>query len=111
MTPLRQRFLKDMALAGLAPSTQATYLGIILKFVRHCGNAPPQFISEQQVERYVAERQATARRGTFQSEFAAIKALFYRTLGRDWAIFTKKKFVALFVFEFLSPKTIRTALP
>jgi len=91
MTPLRQRFIKDMTLAGLAPGTQATYLTIILKFVQHCGNIPPQFMTEQQVEQYIDERLFRVARGTFPTEFAALKALFHRTLGRDWAIFTKKK--------------------
>jgi hypothetical protein len=91
MTPLRQRFIKDMVLAGLATGTQATYLTIILRFVRHCGNVPPQVMTEQQVEKYIDERLFAVGRGTFQTEFAALKALFHRTLGRDWAIFTKKK--------------------
>jgi hypothetical protein len=91
MTPLRQRFIKDMTLAGLMPGTQAAYIDIIVKFVRHCGDVPPQAMTEQQVEQYIDNRLDTIARGTFQVEFAALKALFYRTLGRDWAIFTKKK--------------------
>lgn len=91
ISSLRQRFIADMNLAGLAAGTQSIYIGIILKFVRYCGNTPPQLITEQQVEQYIGERLVTVARGTFQSEFAALKALFYRTLGREWNLFTKKK--------------------
>ena len=45
ISPLRQRFIDDMNLAGLTAGTQTTYIGIILKLVRHCGNTPPQSIN------------------------------------------------------------------
>ena len=106
---LRQRFIADMNLAGLAASTQDTYVGIILKFVRHCGNASPQSITEQQVEQYLSERLAIVARGTFQSEFFALKALFYRTLGREWSIFTKKKSPAPDASDCPLPSLIKTA--
>ena len=91
ISELRQRFIDDMNLAGLTTGTQTIYIGIILKLVRHCGRTPPQCITEQQVEQYLNKRLATVARGTFQSEFAALKALFYRTLGREWNLFTKIK--------------------
>jgi len=109
MTPLRQRFIKDMTRAGLMSDTQATYIGIIVKFVRHCGDVPPQEITEQQVEHYIDERLDTAARGTFQIEFAALKALFHRTLGRDWAIFTKKKYVNPYVSAYQRPSRTTNA--
>ena len=109
ISPLRQRFIADMNLAGLTAGTQTTYIGIILKFVRHCGNTPPQFITEQQVEQYIGVRLATVARGTFQSEFAALKALFYRTLGREWNLFTKKKSLDQNDFDCPLPSPTKTA--
>ena len=109
VSPLRQRFIDDMNLAGLTAGTQATYIGIILKLVRHCGTTPPQSITEQQVEQYIGERLATVARGTFQSEFAALKALFVRTLGREWSIFTKKKSPAPNASDCPLPSLIKTA--
>jgi len=109
ISELRQRFIADMNLAGLAAGTQTTYIGIILKLVRYCGNIPPQYITEQQVEQYINERLATVARGTFQSEFAALKALFYRTLGREWSIFTKKKSHAPNASDCPLPSPIKTA--
>jgi len=40
MTPLRQRFLDEMARRNYAPRTVEAYLAGVLKFVRHCGRAP-----------------------------------------------------------------------
>jgi hypothetical protein len=108
ISPLRQRFIADMNLAGLSVGTQTTYVGTILKFVRHCGT-PPQSITEQQFEQYIGERLATVARGTFQSEFAALKALFHRTLGREWNIFTKKKSHAPNASDCPLPSLIKTA--
>lgn len=108
ISPLRQRFIKDMALAGLTDGTQEAYIDIIIKFVQHCGNVPPQLMTEQQVEQYIDERLATVARGTFQVEFAALKSLFYRTLGRDWAIFTKKKSHVPNASDCLTPSLMKT---
>ena len=109
ISPLRQRFIDDMNLAGLAAGTQAHYVRVILKLVKQCGNTPPQFITEQQVEQYISERLAAVARGTFQSDFAALKALFYRTLGREWNIFTKKKSPAPDASDCPLPSLIKTA--
>jgi hypothetical protein len=108
MTPLRQRFIEDMNLAGLVPNTQQVYIDHVLRCVRSCGNTPPQNMSEQQVEDYIRQRLREVARGTFQVEFAALKALFHRTLGRDWAIFTKKKLLVPNDFDSPSPNHTQT---
>ena len=89
--PLRQRFIDDMELAGLVPGTQKTYIHAVLTCVQHCGNLPPERITEAQLEGYIRRRRLEVARGTFQAEFHGLKHLFHRTLGREWAIFTKKK--------------------
>lgn len=93
MTPLRQRFIEDMNLAGHVQGTQDNYIRSILKLVRHYNQTPPQNLTEKQVEDYIRLLQKTAARGTFQAEFGALRFFFCNTLLRDWAIFTKKKFV------------------
>ncbi|MCL2349625.1 MAG: phage integrase N-terminal SAM-like domain-containing protein [Planctomycetaceae bacterium] len=91
ISPLRQRFIDDMELAGLVPGTQKTYINAVLTCVQRCGNLPPERISEQQLEGYIRRRRLEVARGTFQAEFHGLKHLFHRTLGREWSIFTKKK--------------------
>ena len=39
ISPLRQRFIDDMNLAGLVPGTQATYIRAVLNCVQRCGIA------------------------------------------------------------------------
>jgi len=109
MTPLRQRFILDMELAGLAKSTQVSYLRTIVAFVRRCGNISPEKMTEQQVENYLRNRLNQVARGTFQAEFGALRFLFYNTMLVEWAIFTKKKFAVLDAFGCLLPSPTRTA--
>lgn len=103
ISPLRQRFIDDMTLAGHTTTTQATYIRAVLNCVQHCGNISPERITEPQLEAYIRQRRLLVARGTFQSEFNGLKHLFYRTLGRDWAIFTKKKSPYQNDSGFLSP--------
>jgi site-specific recombinase XerD len=42
MTPLRQRFLDELARRNYSPRTVEAYLAGVLRFVRHCGRAPDQ---------------------------------------------------------------------
>jgi hypothetical protein len=120
ISPLRQRFIDDMNLAGHTPGTQATYIDAVLRCVQHCGNLSPERMTEEQVETYIRQRQGEVARGTFQAEFNGLKNLFYRTLGREWAIFVKKKWPCRNDFgfrlrnltksaaSFLPPSTIRS---
>src|SRR5260370_38359918 len=40
MTPLRQRFIEDMQLRGLAPTTQRSYLHYVAEFARYYNTGP-----------------------------------------------------------------------
>lgn len=40
MTPLRQRFIEDMQLRGLAPTTQRTYVHYVGAFAQHYRQSP-----------------------------------------------------------------------
>jgi hypothetical protein len=87
-----------MEFAGLVPDTQDITIRDVLTCVlcaaaeeTRCGNIPPERITEEQLETYIRRRRREVARGTFQTEFSGLKHLFYRTLGHDWAIFTKKK--------------------
>ena len=46
ISALRQRFIADMNLAGLAAGTQSIDIGLILKFVRSCGNSTLAHVSQ-----------------------------------------------------------------
>jgi hypothetical protein len=94
MSPLRKRMLEDMKLAGLADSTQKTYINAVEKLGYHYGNRSPAKLSEEEVRGYFVERvenQAVAR-GTFKTDFFGIKFLYGNTLDVKWDLFSKKRF-------------------
>jgi hypothetical protein len=91
MTPLRQRMIEDMVLAGLARGTQEAYLsGVRGLAVRH--RRSPDQLTEEEVRSYLLEmRERGVARGTFKTSHYGIQFLYKHTLERDWALFGKKR--------------------
>ena len=95
MTPLRERMIQDMVLAGFAESTQKSYVEGVLGLAKHYGRSP-ELLSEEEVRGYlVGLRERGVARGTFKTNHYGIRFLFYCTLDRDWPLFSKKRFVRL----------------
>jgi integrase len=92
VSPLRQRMIGDMELAGYTPGTQQTYLGAVVKLQDHY-QVRPDRLSEKQVQQYILwlRNEKKVAKGTFQSNWAGIKFFYYHTLGVDWPLFTRKK--------------------
>ena len=90
MTPLRKRMKEDMRLAGLADRTQEVYLQAVTALVKHCGNRPPDQLTEEEVRRYLLDVQAVGACGTFKTFYYGIRFFYCRTLGVDWALFKKR---------------------
>lgn len=92
MTPLRQRMIEDMTLAGLAPRTQEAYIQSVRALAGHYNRSPDK-LSEEEVRRYLlAMRDQGAARGTFKTAHYGIQFMYRHTLGLDWALFSKKRF-------------------
>ena len=96
MTELRRRMIRDMNLAGFVAGTQRAYIQGVRQLAKHYMLSPDQ-LTEKQVEDYVfyLREEKKVAKGTFQQYFYAIRFLYVSTLNRDWALFTKKKFVNL----------------
>ena len=93
-TPLRQRMIEDMDLAGLRPSTQQTYILAVRKLAGRFRRSPDQ-ITEKEVRAYLIEMKTQgAALGTFKTNFHGIRFLFRNTLECDWALFSKKRFAS-----------------
>ena len=72
MSPLRERMIEDMTLAGLALGTRQAYT--------------------QAVRSYLLElRQQGAARGTFKIGLYGLRFFYQHTLGRGWDLFREKK--------------------
>jgi hypothetical protein len=92
MTPLRLQMIEDMKSAGLAPGTQAVYIGSIRRLAAHYRRSPDQ-LTEEDVRHYLLGlRERGLALGTFKSNHGAIQFLYRRTLDREWALFEKKEF-------------------
>src|SRR5437867_4743672 len=87
MTPLRQRYLQDLQLRNYSPKTQEVYVECVALFARHFGKSPellgPEDIRTYQL--YLAhEKKASWSR--FNQTVCALRFLYGKTLGKDWAI-------------------------
>ncbi len=51
MTPLRQRFIEDMQMRGLAPTTQRSYLHYVADYARFY-NTSPELLDLEAVRQY-----------------------------------------------------------
>jgi integrase/recombinase XerD len=88
MSPLRQQFIEDMQLSGLAARTQDSYVRAVEQLARHYDKAPDQ-ISQEELRDYFLylrnEKQVS--RSTFTIALCGIKRFFEKTLNRHWVIF------------------------
>jgi hypothetical protein len=93
MTPLRRRMIEDMALAGLAPRSRDIYIKSVRRLAAHYGRSPDE-LSEAEVRSYLVKlRDRGVACGTFKVAHYAVQFLYQNTLGYDWPLFSKKRFV------------------
>ena len=92
VSPLRKRMIRDMELAGFTGGTQQTYIGAVVKLQDHYSIRPDR-LSEKQVQQYIfwLRDEKDVAKGTFQTSWYGLKFFYYRTLGVDWSLFTRKK--------------------
>jgi len=86
---IREQFVRDMQVAGLAPGTQKQYLSAVDLFFKATWLSP-EAVGEQDVQRFlIAVRERDMARETFRGYRFALECLFGNTLGRDWPLFKK----------------------
>jgi site-specific recombinase XerD len=85
MTPLRKRFIEDMQLRNLAPTTQRSYVHYVAQFARFFGRSPEQ-LDLNAVRQYqlhlLNERKLCA--STVNGFTSAIQFLYQTTLQMPW---------------------------
>jgi hypothetical protein len=90
MTPLRERMIGDMKLAGLSPRTRQAYTQAVKRLAMHYHRRPDR-LGEEEVRAFlVGVIDDGIARGTFKRVHFGIKFFYTTTLGRDWPLFSKK---------------------
>jgi site-specific recombinase XerD len=85
MTELRRRFMDDMTLHGMAPTTQKVYVHAVKQLAVRYGRSPDE-LSEQELRDYflyLANEKRVAS-STLRVQIFAIKFLYTKTLQRPW---------------------------
>ena len=92
VSPLRQRMIRDMELAGYTKGTQQIYIGAVVKLQNHYKIRPDK-LTEKQVQQFIfwLRDEKKVAKGTFQANWAGIKFFYYHTIGVDWPLITRKK--------------------
>jgi hypothetical protein len=86
---VKQQLIEDLQMAGLAPSTQKTYLAIVVLFVKRT-RTRPQDATETQVAEYLRGLISRGQcQGTIKPAYTALQFVFENTLGRQWGLFKK----------------------
>jgi integrase/recombinase XerD len=85
MTPLRQRFIEDMQLRGLAPTTQRSYIHYVAGFAKFFNQSPEHLDLEaiRQYELYLLNERKMAPESV-NCFVAAIQLLYVVTLDAPW---------------------------
>jgi hypothetical protein len=90
---IRDQFVRDMQVAGLAPGTQTRYLSCVDLFFKATWLSAESAM-EQDVQTFlIGLRDRDRARETFRGYRFALESLFVNTLGRDWPLFGKKNCV------------------
>lgn len=86
MTPLRQRMIEGMRVRNFAERTQSAYVYQVAKFAWFFGRSP-ELLGLEEIRRYqvhlVKEQVSWS---MLNQAVAALRFLYRKTLGRDWAI-------------------------
>jgi integrase/recombinase XerD len=85
MTPLRQRFLEDMQLRGLAPTTQKSYVHYVADFAQFYGLSPEKLDLEavRQYQLHLLHEKKLSPQ-SIHTYVSAIQFLYVETLAMPW---------------------------
>jgi site-specific recombinase XerD len=87
MTALRQRFVEDLQLQGMAERTQQAYVRTVRMLVEHVGKSP-EAITEEELRQYFlyVKNDKQWSRSTMTQALCGIKHFFEQTLHREWPL-------------------------
>jgi site-specific recombinase XerD len=84
--------IRDMELAGFSKRTQASYITAVAALQKKTGVRPDQ-LTEDAVQDYIlwVREEAGVAKGTFLTHYHGLKFFYYRCLGKEWALFCRKR--------------------
>ena len=87
MTPLRRRFIEDLELRNLSPSTTRAYVRAVAQFAQFFGKSP-ELLGPEQIREYLLYliREKKVSESTYRQVLAAIRFLYRTTLDKDWVV-------------------------
>ena len=86
MTPLRQRYMEDMQLRGLAETTQQVYVNAVCRLVKYYGKSPDKITNEEVRDYFLyLINDKKISRGGYKIAISSIKFLYEQTLQRSWS--------------------------
>ena len=98
MTPLRQRFIDDLKIAGYCKRTIESYVYSVSKLAQYF-NKSPQYITNEQLRTYLLYHKDRYASNTTTMALCAIKHIYEKTLKRTMPVLNltrqKKKKVSL----------------
>jgi site-specific recombinase XerD len=86
MTPLRQRFIDDLTLAGYSKRTIESYLYSVSRLAQYFDKSP-ESISNEELRQYLLYHKNKYASNTTTMALCAIKHLFEKTLNRSMPVF------------------------
>jgi hypothetical protein len=87
--PVRKQFREDLQLAGMAESSQSSYLEAVDLFFKRTWLKPDDVTQEDFADYLQFLQVSAAAKGTFKVARFAIVFLLKNTMQRDWPIFKK----------------------
>jgi len=87
-TPLRQRMIDDLKLAGYSKRTQEVYVASVRKLSEHYSRSP-DLINEEELRRYFLylKDERKLKRGSITIALCGIKFFYQKTLQQQWNVF------------------------
>lgn len=87
-TPLRERMLQDLKLAGLSERTQGAYVDAVRHLSNHYSQRPDQLTEDQLRQYFVYLRDEKKQaRSSLTIALCGVKFFYERTLGQRWTFF------------------------
>jgi integrase/recombinase XerD len=110
MGAMREAMVREMALRGLAPRTQRSYVGWMVRLVSET-RVPAEQLSESEVRRYLGSlAQGGRSASTLNQAISAVRFFFNEVLHRDWPLDIHYQRAPQRVPVTLSPEEVRRLL-